>query len=83
MSRMQRKYFHIGYRIILLDRLGHDLDTTECQPDRHDESGLVDVCPVQSDHQDTSGRDEDRLTDARVDSGDIHITSIVDLFHKK
>lgn len=76
-------YFHIGYRVILLDRLCHDLDTTERQPDRHDESWLVDVCSVESYHQDTSYRDEDRLTDTRVDSGDIHVTSIVDLFHKK
>lgn len=80
---MKRRYFHIGYRFILLDRLSHDLDTTECQPDRHDESWLVYMCHIESYHEDPSGRDEDRLTDARVDGRDVDVTSVVDLFGKK
>lgn len=63
--------------------MGHDLDTAECEPDGRDESWLVDMSSVESDHQDSSGRDEDRLADARMDGGEIHVTSIVDLFHKK
>ncbi len=81
--RMQRRYFFICLRVILFDCLGHDLDTAECEPDGRDESWLVDMSSIESDHQDTSDRDEDRLAYTRMDGREMYISSIVDFFDKK
>jgi hypothetical protein len=83
MSKMKRRYFHIGYRVILLDRLNHDLDTAESEPDCHDETWLVYMCRIESYHEDPSCGYEDRLTYTRVDGRDMDVTSVVYFFEKK
>jgi hypothetical protein len=45
-------FFHGVVWIILFDCLCHDLDTAECEPDGRYEARLIDVCSVESDHQD-------------------------------
>jgi hypothetical protein len=67
----------------LFYRLSHHLDTTDSEPDGQDESRLIDMHPIESDHEDTSGREEDRLADTRVDRREVDISAVVDFFDKK
>lgn len=77
-------FFHIkNGDYILFDCLGHDLYTADREPDGCDEPGLIDMCPIEANHQDTPDRKQNGLTYTRMDCCDIYITSIIDFFHEK
>jgi hypothetical protein len=75
------EFFHSEYRLV--DRLDHDLETSDREPDHSDETRFQYTEKIQCNHRERSECQEHRLSYARVHREDRDVTTVVDFFYEK
>ena len=67
----------------LFDGLYHDFETGDYHPDSDDKSWFIDMKCPECEHEESTNRDKDSLSEACIHGSYIDITTIVDFFGKK